>query len=277
MRIIFRSKKFIFGIIIVLLFIILGIFADFIAPYGYEEQNVGPKLQTPNINFLFGTDNHGRDLLSRVIFGTRISLLVSISVGFITVIFGTPFGILSGYFRNRPIDHFLMRLMDIIFSIPWILVALMLALILNPGIRSVILAMSIVYIPQMTRVVRSATMEIREKDYIMVAKISGESNITIMTRFIFPNILNIIIVQMMFTISFSIIGEAALSFLGYGIRPPVPSWGLLLQEAQKFIWTANYLIIFPGVIIVLGVMGLNFLGDGLRDLLDPRFQKIYRW
>ena len=276
-RTIIRSKKFIFGLCIVSFFIIISIFANFIAPYGYEEQNVGPKLLEPNSEYIFGTDNHGRDMFSRVIYGSRISLFVSILTGLITGSIGTVLGILSGFYKDRASDYIIMRFMDIIFSIPWILVALMLAIILNPGITTVILSLSIVYIPQMTRVVRSATFGIIKKEYMLAARINGDNNLSLMFKYIFPNIFNVVIVQVMFIISFSIIGEAALSFLGYGIRQPVPSWGLLLQNAQKFMWSQSYLIIVPGIAIVLGVLGLNFLGDGLRDILDPKYQRIYKW
>ena len=276
-KVIFTNKKFLFGLLMVLLIFICAIFANFLAPYGYEERNVGPKLMKPNLDYPFGTDEHGRDLLSRIIYGTRISLLVSISTGIATILIGIILGIASGFYSNSIIDQIIMRIVDTLLGIPWVILALMLAVIMGPGVVTVILSLTLVYFPQATRVIRSITLSIRSQDYITGAVLTGENDFNILLRYILPNTFNVVIVQFMYTVSFSILGEAALSFLGYGVRPPVPSWGLLLQGATKFIWTNNYLIIFPGITIIISVLSLNFFGDGLRDLLDPKYKSTYSW
>ena len=274
-RIIISNKKLLAGLIMLSILVILAVFSDFIAPYGYDESNVGPKLLSPSLDNLLGTDHLGRDLLSRVIYGSRISLFVAIAVAAGSGFLGIIFGALAGYYSNRFIDNIIMRIVDILFSIPWILIGLMLAVVLNPGVDTVIYAMIIVYTPQMARVVRSVALEIKEQDLITAAKIFGENDFSIIFRYVVPNCFGPVIIQIMFIMSYSLLGEAALSFLGYGVRPPTPSWGLLLQSSIKYMWTSPYLFIFPGLVIIFVVLSFNFLGDGLRDFLDPKYRRIF--
>ena len=184
-------------------------------------------------------------------------------------------GILAGYYSNSVIDNLIMRVTDVAFSIPWILTGLMMALIIAPGMSSVAIALIIFYAPQMARVVRATSLDVKELDYVTVAAVYGENDLSIMTRYVLPNCFGPIVVQAMLIMSYSILGEAALSYLGYGIRPPFPSWGTLLQDAAKYLWTAPYLVVFPGIAIVLSVLGFNFIGDGLRDMLDPKYRRMF--
>jgi len=275
LRAIIKNKKLLTGLIIILFMIIIAIFSNYIAPYGYDQYNVAPRLTTPNIKNIFGVDHVGRDEFSRVLFGSRVTLIVAICVALGCLILGTFLGVLAGYYNNSLLDNIIMRITDIAFSIPWILTGLVMALILKPGIESVSIALIIVYSPQMARVVRSATLGVKDLDYITAAKIYGENDFSILFRYVIPNCIGPIIVQTMLIMSYSILGEAALSFLGYGVRPPIPSWGTLLQDAAKYIWSSPFLVIFPGIAIVVGVLGFNYLGDGLRDLLDPKYRRIF--
>lgn len=254
--------------------ILIAIFANLIAPYEYDKIKTGKNLEPPNIKHILGTDQMGRDLFSRIIYGTRISLIVAFIVVLISFSIGTMLGLLAGYYSGI-VDNLLMRLMDIIFSFPWVLVGLMLAAIMGPGTYTVIIALSIVYIPQFARIARSATLEVKPLDYIEAAKISGENNFKIILKYIFPNILSILIIQATISMSYSILGEAALSYIGYGTRPPTPSWGLLLQQYSNYLDKASNLVIFPGLAIVFLVLSFNFIGDGLRDSLDPRYRRIF--
>jgi peptide/nickel transport system permease protein len=274
-RALLRNKKFIGGFTIIFLMVVISIFSDFIAPFGYREYNVGPKLEKPNTGHFFGTDHVGRDTFSRVLYGTRVTLLVAISVATGCLVIGIVLGVLAGYYNNSAIDNLIMRVTDIFFSIPWILTGLVLALIMRPGIVSVSIALILFYAPQMTRVVRGTSLGIKELDFVTAARICGENDFSIILRYIIPNCFGPIIVQTMLIMSYSILGEAALSFLGYGVRPPIPSWGILLQDAANYIWAAPYLVIFPGIAIVIGVLGFNYLGDGLRDIIDPKYRRTF--
>ena len=272
---ILKNKKLLIGLIMTIIIIILAIAANIIAPYQYDESNVGSKLQTPNLHYLFGTDHLGRDVFSRVVYGTRVSLVVALMVAFLALIIGIFLGVIAGYYSNSIADHFIMRSIDILYSIPWILTGLVLAVLMKPGVNTVIIALTIVYIPTMTRVVRSSVLGVKELDFITAARITGENNFSIILRYIIPNSFGPIIIQFMFVMSYAVLGEAALSYLGYGVKPPTPSWGLLLQNSINYAWTSPYLFIFPGIVIIFSVLSFNFLGDGLRDIIDPRYRRTF--
>jgi len=274
LRAIIRNKKLFIGLIMVFIFLIIGIFATNIMPYAYDKSFVGKSLEPPSKKFLFGTDSLGRDVFSRVIYGTRISLLASICITSISLLIGVPIGLISGYYGGI-VDIFFMRVVDVLFSFPWVLMGLLLVAIRGPGLLTVIIALSLIYFPQFTRLVRSSVLVIKEEDYIKAARLSGENNLDIILRYILPNCFAPLIVQTSITMSFSILGEAALSYLGYGVRQPMSSWGMMLQQSTNYLWTSRNLIIFPGIFIIFAVLAFNFLGDGLNDTLDPRYMRIY--
>lgn len=271
---IIRNKKLFIGIIMLIIFLGVGIFAPQIAPYPYDKAYLGPSLRPPSNNFWFGTDRLGRDVFSRVIYGTRISLIAAISITSICLLLGIPLGLLSGYYGGI-LDIILMRMVDVFFAFPWVLMGLLVVVVRGQGLSSVIIALSLSYFPQIVRIVRGNVLTVKEQDFIAAAKLTGESDFYIIFKYILPNCSASLIVQATLIMSFSILGEAALSYLGYGTRPPMPSWGILLQQATNYIWTAGYLVIFPGIFIIFAVLTFNFTGDGLRDILDPRYKRTY--
>ena len=269
-----KNKKLFIGLIMLVVFLSIGIFAPQIIPYPYDKTYLGPSLKPPSSDFWFGTDRLGRDVFSRVIYGTRISLIAAVSITSVCLLLGVPLGLLSGYYGGI-LDILLMRVVDVFFGFPWVLMGLLVVVIRGQGLSSVIIALSLAYFPQIVRIVRSNVLVLKEQDFITAARLTGENNFYIIFRYILPNCSASLIVQVTLIMSFSILGEAALSYLGYGTRPPMPSWGILLQQATNYIWVAGYLVIFPGIFIVFAVLTFNFTGDGLRDILDPRYKRIY--
>ena len=269
-----KNKKLFIGLIMLVVFLSIGIFAPQIIPYPYDKTYLGPSLKPPSSDFWFGTDRLGRDVFSRVIYGTRISLIAAVSITSICLLLGVPLGLFSGYYGGI-LDILLMRVVDVFFGFPWVLMGLLVVVIRGQGLSSVIIALSLAYFPQIVRIVRSNVLVLKEQDFITAARLTGENNFYIIFRYILPNCSASLIVQVTLIMSFSILGEAALSYLGYGTRPPMPSWGILLQQATNYIWVAGYLVIFPGIFIVFAVLTFNFTGDGLRDILDPRYKRIY--
>ena len=266
-----QSKKATIGAIMLLFVAIISIFASFIAPYPYVEMNVGKLLETPSLSHLMGVDVFGRDVFSRVVYGTRVSFGVSLIVVTFSLVIGTPLGLISGYFGGT-IDRFVMAFSDTILAFPWVLMALTVASIMGPGLYVIIIALGIVFIPEIVRLVRSVTLSLREREFIDAAVVTGESKASIIFRYLLPNTLPPLIVQSTLIISKAILAEASISYLGYGIQPPMPSWGIMLSDSSNYFWSAPYLCIFPGLAIVLLVLAVNFFGDGLRDMLDPRYK-----
>lgn len=269
-----RNKKLFIGIIMILIFIGIGIFARQIMPYDFDETYVGGITESPSRDFWFGTDILGRDVFSRVIYGTRVSLVASVSVTLMSLIIGVPIGLLSGYYGGL-MDNILQRIVDIFFSFPWVLMGLLVAAIRGPGLASVIIALTITFFPQIIRITRSAVVTVKEQDFIKAAKLTGENDFYIIFKYVFPNSLAPLIVQTTIIMSFAILGEAALSYLGWGVRQPLSSWGMMLQQAASYLWTAGHLVLYPGLFIIFAVLSFNFTGDGLRDILDPRYKRIY--
>lgn len=274
LRSVTRNKKLLIGVIMLAVFLFLGIAAPVLIPYPYDASGVGPALQGPTREHWFGTDRIGRDMFSRVLYGTRISLIAAFGVTAICLLVGVPLGLLSGYYGGV-LDLGMMRLVDIFLAFPWVLMGLLIVVIRGQGLDSVIIALSLCNFPQIVRVVRSTVLTLKEQDFIAAARLTGETGSSIIFRYLLPNCFAPLIVQTSIVMSFSILGEAALSYLGYGTRPPLPSWGLLLQQATNYIWGDSYLVIFPGLFIVFSVLTFNFTGDGLRDIMDPRYRRIY--
>ncbi|MEG2174126.1 MAG: ABC transporter permease [Oscillospiraceae bacterium] len=261
----------VFGMAVLALLVLLAIFADVIAPYPYDLQNYSATFQFPSWKHPFGTDNFGRDILSRVIYGTRISLqigVISLTGG---AVLGCMLGAVAGYFGGV-LDTVIMRLTDILMSIPKTVLAIAIATTLGPGLTNAMIAISISSIPNFARVVRASTLTVRNQEYVEAAIAIGASHSRIIFRYILPNVMAPIIVQATLGVGTAIILAASLSFLGLGIQPPAPEWGSMLSSARGFIRDQWYMVLFPGLAIMLTVLALNLFGDGLRDALDPKLK-----
>lgn len=266
-----KNKLAIIGAVIVLFFIILALFAPWIAPLSYEEQVLSKRLQAPSSEHWLGTDDFGRDILSRIIYGARISL----SVGFFAVlgsaVAGCFLGILAGYY-GRWVDTIISRIFDIMLAFPSILLAIGVVAVLGPSLRNALIAIAIINIPSFGRLIRSKVLSVRQEEYIVAAKAIGMKDKRILFQHILPNSMAPIIVQGTLAIATAIIEAAALGFLGLGAQPPNPEWGKMLADSKSYLIQAPWTMIFPGLAIMLTVLGFNLMGDGLRDALDPRMK-----
>ncbi len=266
-----KNKAAMVGGFLILFFIFLAIIGPFIAPYDPLEQDHLRKLQSPSSEHWFGTDHHGRDIYSRVLHGTAITLYV----GFISVIvatfFGVILGIISGYYGKRT-DSIIMRFMDVLLAFPGLLLALAIVSILGGSLTNVIIAVSIFGIPGFARVVRGSTLAVKKLEYIDAIKALGASDLRIIVKHILPNVLSPIIVKATLFIATAILTASGLSFLGMGAQPPMPEWGAMLSQGRNYMWDAPHFTTFPGLAIVLVVLAFNIFGDGLRDALDPKMK-----
>lgn len=264
----FSNNMLLSGSIIIAIMTILALFAPLIAPFNPYEINTIQRLESPSATHWFGTDNFGRDLLSRVLYGTRVSFIVGCSVAVLASVIGLVIGIVSAY--NTILDHVLMRIVDGLYAFPSILLAMAIVAVMGPKTINVVLALTVVYIPSIARVVRSAALVVKEQTFIEALRAQGASNFRIMVIHMFPNVISPLIVQSTFIFAVSILTEAALSFLGAGIPAPAPSLGNILYDGKSVIYNSWWMTVFPGVFVVALVLGLNLLGDGLRDFLDPK-------
>ena len=228
------------------------------------------KFRPPGADFAFGTDNFGRSLWSRVIWGAQLSVIIGFSVVALNAIFGTLIGALAGYFRA--LDNGLMRVNDAMMAFPAILLAIGITAVLGPSTLNAILALAIVYIPRTARIVRSSVIVLREMEYVQAAVAAGAGHWRILRRHILPNAMAPLIVQLSFLFAYAVLSEATLSFLGLGAVPPTPTWGNIMAEGRQYMIEAPWIITIPGIALMITVMGLNLLGDGLRDVLDPRLR-----
>lgn len=259
------------GLVILLALVFTAVFANFIAPFPSDKQDLDMTLAFPNRQHWFGTDEFGRDILSRIIFGSRMSLGVGfIAVGF-SVIIGGNIGAIAGFYGNR-IDNVLMRMTDVLMSIPQILLAISIVAALGPGLVNLMIAVGVSSIPGYARVVRASVLSLKDRDFIEAARAAGSSNFRIIFRHIIPNCLAPIIVQSTLGVATAILTAAGLSFIGLGIQPPTPEWGAMLSSGRGYIRDYWYITLFPGLAIVFTIFGLNVLGDGLRDALDPKLK-----
>src|SRR5690625_290105 len=259
------------GFFIIIFFILLGIFAPLLTSYGYEEQVLTDRLLPPSAEHWFGTDDVGRDIFSRIVYGARLSLQVGFFAVVGALVFGTILGIVAGYF-GRWIDMVISRIFDIMLAFPSILLAIAIVAILGASLRNALIAIAIVNVPIFGRLVRSRVISLREEEYIMAARAQGMKDSRIIFHHILPNSLAPIIVQATLGFGTAILEAAALGFLGLGAQAPLPEWGKMLAEARDFIQLAPWTLIAPGLSIMLVVLGFNLIGDGLRDALDPRMK-----
>jgi peptide/nickel transport system permease protein len=255
-----------------LLLAFVAVFAPFLAPHHPYEQNPEQALLPPHPEYPCGTDDLGRCIFSRIIFGTRISLEIGIMVTAITACVGVVMGLIAGYY-GRLVDEIIMRLVDILLAFPGLVLALAIAGLLGPGLFNVMLALAVVGWMGYARVVRGAVLAVKEKEFIESAKALGATDFYILTRHILPNVIAPVIVMATLGIGYVVLAAAALSFLGLGVQPPTPVWGAMLNSGKAFMRTAPHLTVFPGLAIMITVLAFNFLGDGLRDILDPRLNE----
>jgi peptide/nickel transport system permease protein len=260
------------GLAIVLLIIGLALLAPYVVPYPPTQINNKVLFQAPSHEHLLGADELGRDILSRIIYGTRISLLVSIGSILIAVPFGVSIGIVAGYVGGWG-DNIISRLLDIGFAFPPLLLALLVVAVLGTGLINLIISLAIIYVPRFARVTRGQVLSAKNELYVEAARSCGCRDLYIMVRHILPNILSPIIVQATVSLGAAVLAEASLSFLGLGVQPPRPAWGSMLNAGKFFMEQYPHLTIFPGLAIAITVLGFNFLGDGLRDALDPRSRR----
>ena len=266
-----RQRLALTGAVIVIFFALLAIIGPAIAPHGPTEQFSADRLQSPNVDYPFGTDEFGRDILTRILYGARISFQVGIIVVGISGTTGVLLGMFAGY-KGGWIDNIIVLLSDVIFAFPAVLLAIAVITFLGNNLTNAILAISLVYIPPFIRIVRGATLTVRNTPYVEAAQSVGVSMPRMMGRHIFPNITAPLIVQASISFAFAILSEAGLSFLGLGNKAPDPSWGTMVSGSYGFLQLAPWAAIIPGIAIALTVLGFNLLGDGLRDALDPRLR-----
>ncbi len=259
------------GFVIIAITVVTALAAPSLVPYDPMVMRTTAMLQAPSWLHLLGTDQFGRDILSRILMGARSSMIVAFSSVALALGVGTTIGLLSGY-RGGWLDGISMRVMDIVFAFPAILLAIAIMAVVGPSIPNLILAIGIVYTPQFARMARAATLSITHLEFVDAARALGASAARIFLRYLLPNVMAPIIVQVSVSLSLAILSESALSFLGLGTQPPTPSWGNMLSDGRQFMEIAPWNAIFPGAAIMLVVLGFNLLGDGLRDLLDPRLR-----
>lgn len=260
------------GAIIIVLMIFVGTFAPYLAPYDPSKMYSRNRREAPSKQFWLGTDRLGRDMLSRLIWGTRVSLVIGVLAVSVSLVIGLTIGMISGYYGGM-IDEILMRIMDIIFAFPSLLLAIALIAVTGPSMRNIIFVVGLIRIPRFARILRGTVLSIKEKEFVEAARALSKSDVGIMLQHILPNCIAPLTVEASLSIATAIITESALSFLGIGVRPPTPSWGQMIADGRSELFTAPWIVIFPGLAIMVTVLGYNLLGDGLRDALDPRLRQ----
>lgn len=267
-----RNKLAMVGMFIVIFLVLVSVFADVIAPYDYAAQDVANAFQTPNLEHLMGTDNFGRDILSRIIYGGRISLLVAIGSIALSLVVGGFLGLSAGYFSGV-YDGIVMRIMDILLAIPGFLLAVCVSAALGTGVFNTILALSISFVPGTARMMRAVVLSIRDQEYVEAAQVSGASGLRVMLKHVLPNTLSPIIVESTLRVGAAIMMISSLSFIGLGVQPPTPEWGSMLSVGRTYIRDCWHIVLSPGLAIMATLFGFNLFGDGLRDALDPKLKR----
>ena len=266
-----RRRTVAFGLFVLIVFVLLAVLAPLIAPYAPGKLSISNRLTAPNGTWFFGTDEFGRDVFSRTLYAGQLSLAVGAAVVVLASLIGITLGLLAGFFQR--LDTPIARLIDAMMAFPDILLAIALVAALGPSLTTVIVALSIVYAPRLARVVRASTLVIRELPYIEASRALGISTPHILTRHVLRNLLSPILVQGTFLFAQAMLAEAGLSFLGLGVSPEIPTWGTMIASGRQYVGQADWMTLFPGFAIILAVLSLQMVGDGLRDLLDPRLRK----
>nr|WP_085506708.1 nickel transporter permease [Thalassobacillus devorans] len=267
-----KSKTSLIGLVIITLLIVVAIFAPQIATHSPTDQSIIDRYQSPSSEHLLGTDELGRDIFSRIVYGSRITIQIGVITVGISMIVGVFLGAVAGFF-GRWVDQIIMRLIDIMMAFPSILLAIALVAVLGKSLTNAMIAVGIVGVPHFARIVRSTVLSVKETEYIEASRVIGAKNGRILFSHVLPNCLAPIIVQATLTIGTAILDAAGLSFLGLGAQPPLPEWGAMLSDGRSALQTAPWVVMFPGFAILLVVLGFNLLGDGLRDALDPRLKQ----
>jgi peptide/nickel transport system permease protein len=270
-----RHRAAMAGFLFLLLICVAALLAPWISPYDPTQISLSAKLQAPSFSHLMGTDHFGRDIFSRILYGGRVSLSVGMLVVGFAFFIGVPLGLASGYIGGR-VDNFLMRLVDGFLTFPPLLLAVALVGLLGPDIQNVMLALGLVQAPVLARMVRASTLSVREEVYVMAARALGAGPARVIVSYLLRNIVSPIVVQLTVVFAAAVVAEASLSFLGFGTQPPTPSWGRDMNEARRYLSDAPWMFIAPTGVIALCVLSINFLGDGLRDALDPRSWRTRR-
>jgi peptide/nickel transport system permease protein len=267
-----RRPMAIAGLLVVAVFAVTAIFAPLIAPYSASQTDFNAILAHPSADHLLGTDELGRDIFSRIVFGSRASMQAGFFATLLAMAIAVPIGLAAGYYRGW-VDPVISRITDVLLAFPCLLLAFGLAAILGPSLMNATIALGIGAVPGLIRIARGEALSLREEDYVRAAVANGGSDLTILGRHILPNMMSTLLVQATVTIPIAIVGESVLSFLGLGVQPPTPSWGVMLASAQDFLDQAPRLAVYPGLAIAIAALAFNLLGDGLRDVLDPRTQR----
>ena len=270
LRRLFRHRLFVMGLCLFGIIVVAGVLAPWITDVDPTKLSMRNKFRPPSADFVFGTDNFGRSLWSRVIWGARLSMFIGGAVVVLNAIFGTMIGAAAGYFPK--LDNMLMRVNDALMAFPAILLAIGITAVLGPSTVNAILALAIVYIPRTARIVRASVIVLREMEYVQAAVAAGAGHWRILRHHILPNAMAPLIVQLSFLFAYAVLSEATLSFLGLGAVPPTPTWGNIMAEGRQYMTDSYWIITIPGVALMITVLGLNLLGDGLRDVLDPRLR-----
>jgi peptide/nickel transport system permease protein len=270
LRRLMKHRLFVTGLVLFAVILTLAALAPWITTADPTKLSIRAKFKPPSADFVFGTDNLGRSLWSRAVWGARLSVEIGVAVVVLNAIFGTLVGALAGYFRR--LDGPLMRVNDALMAFPAILLAIGITAVLGPSTENVILALAVVYIPRTARIVRGSVLVLREMEYVQAAVAAGAGHFRILRTHVIPNALAPLIVQLSFLFAYAVLTEATLSFLGLGAVPPTPTWGNIMSEGRQYMIEAPWIISIPGVLLMVTVMGLNLLGDGLRDVLDPRLR-----
>lgn len=266
-----RSKTAMFGLFILIILVLVALGADFITKYSYDEQNLAMALQPPSKEYIFGTDEFGRDIFSRVVYGSRVSLQVGFIAVSVALLIGGGLGSIAGFYGGR-VDNLIMRTMDILLSIPSTLLAISIVAALGSGLRNLMIAVGLSNIPTYARIVRASIMSIREQEFVEAARSAGTSDLRIVVKHLLPNCMAPIIIQATLGVAGAILTAAGLSFIGLGIQPPSPEWGAMVSSGRAYIRDFPHLTMFPGMAIMITILSLNLLGDGLRDALDPKLK-----
>jgi peptide/nickel transport system permease protein len=266
-----ESRLNVLGVAIVMLVLLLAAFGPFIAPQNPNQIDLFAILQPPSVHHWFGTDNLGRDLFSRVIVGTRISVTVAVIILSLSVTIGTALGIVSGMVGGL-VDEIIMRITDLFLAFPGFILAAAIAATLGPSLQHTVLALAVVFWPWYTRLIRGQVLSLREREFVLAARVARAGRMWIATRHLARNVLAILVVQVSLDVGYAILATSSLSFLGLGAQPPSPEWGAIIAEGRNYIQTAWWWITFPGLVLALTVLGFNLLGDGLRDWIDPRLR-----
>jgi len=265
-----RNRAFVVGAVLFGAIVLATLATPLLTDRGPNALAIRDRFQPPSLAFPLGTDNLGRDMLARVLWGARLSLMIGLSVVLINGVFGVLLGAIAGYYSR--LDNILMRVADALMAFPAVLLAIGIAAALGPSAMTAVVALSVVYVPRTARVVRASVIVVRELDFVQAARAGGATDARILRRHILPNCMAPLIVQLSFVFAYAVLSEAVLSFLGLGASPTVPSWGIMISEGRTYLREAPWLTIVPGVAIAITALGLNLLGDGLRDVLDPRMK-----